>query len=58
MLNLIYNEWIKIFSRAGTWVMIGILGLTMVGFAFLANHFLLVNQIPIGNKNFKQKMPN
>ncbi|WIL36765.1 MULTISPECIES: ABC transporter permease [Bacillus] len=39
MLNLIYNEWIKIFSRAGTWVMIGILGLTMVGFAFLANHF-------------------
>lgn len=39
MLNLIYNEWIKIFSRAGTWVMIGILGLTMVGYAFLANHF-------------------
>lgn len=39
MLNLIYNEWLKIFSRAGTWVMIGILGLTMVGFAFLANHF-------------------
>ncbi|MCY7767169.1 MULTISPECIES: ABC transporter permease [Bacillus] len=39
MLNLIYNEWIKIFSRAGTWVMIGLLGLTMVGYAFLANHF-------------------
>ncbi|WP_426982820.1 ABC transporter permease subunit [Bacillus cabrialesii] len=39
MLNLIYNEWIKIFSRAGTWVMIGILALTMIGWAFLTNHF-------------------
>ncbi|MCY9109831.1 ABC transporter permease [Bacillus atrophaeus] len=39
MLNLIYNEWIKIFSRVGTWVMIGILGVSMVGFALLSNHF-------------------
>ncbi|MBV5121222.1 ABC transporter permease [Bacillus halotolerans] len=39
MLNLIYNEWIKIFSRVGTWVMIGILALTMIGWAFLTNHF-------------------
>ncbi|MHA6488840.1 ABC transporter permease [Bacillus cabrialesii] len=39
MLNLIYNEWVKIFSRAGTWVMIGILALTMIGWAFLTNHF-------------------
>ncbi len=39
MFNLIYNEWIKIFSRVGTWVMIGILALTMIGWAFLTNHF-------------------
>ncbi len=52
MLNLIYNEWLKIFSRAGTWVMIGILGLTMVGFAFLANHFSASES----NSHWKQEL--
>ncbi|NPC91979.1 ABC transporter permease [Bacillus sp. WMMC1349] len=32
MLKLIYNEWIKIFSRKGTYVMIGFLVVAVIGF--------------------------
>ncbi|MBY8912703.1 ABC transporter permease [Bacillus sp. YC2] len=52
MLNLIYNEWIKIFSRVGTWVMIIILGVSMIGFAFLSNHF----SNDEANPNWKQEL--
>ncbi|MBT2575519.1 ABC transporter permease [Bacillus sp. ISL-51] len=52
MLNLVYNEWIKIFSRVGTWVMIIILGVSMIGFAFLSNHF----SNDEANPNWKQEL--
>ncbi|KXZ20039.1 ABC transporter permease [Bacillus nakamurai] len=52
MLNLIYNEWIKIFSRVGTWAMIIILGVSMVGFALLSNHFSNGE----ANPNWKQEL--
>ncbi|MBU8788480.1 MULTISPECIES: ABC transporter permease [Bacillus] len=35
MLNLIWNEWIKIFNRKGTYVMIGILLIVVIGMGIL-----------------------
>lgn len=52
MFKLIYNEWIKIFSRVGTWAMIVILGVSMIGFALLSNHFTS-NE---ANPNWKQEL--
>ncbi|MCR9037480.1 ABC transporter permease [Bacillus sp. L381] len=52
MFNLIYNEWIKIFSRVGTWAMIVILGVAMIGFALLSNHFTTDE----ANPNWKQEL--
>ncbi len=52
MFKLIYNEWIKIFSRVGTWAMIVILGVSMIGFALLSNHFTSSE----ANPNWKQEL--
>lgn len=39
MLNLVYNEWIKIFKRAGSYVMIGLIILGVIGSGALTKYY-------------------
>lgn len=59
MVNLIKNEWMKIFKRPGTFVMIGMLivAITLVGIVVKSqqNDKKFV-QIKIGSKYYKRKI--
>jgi len=55
MFNLIVNEWIKIFNRKGTYVMIGILLLSAIGLGVLAKTIGETDQNPDWKKELMQE---
>lgn len=55
MVNLVINEWIKVMSRIGTIVMVGLLVLFVIGFGALSK-YEESNNPPIENKEWKQEL--
>ncbi|MFB6498226.1 ABC transporter permease [Bacillus haynesii] len=55
MFNLIVNEWIKIFNRKGTYVMIGILLLSAIGLGVLTKTIGETDQHPDWKKELAQE---
>lgn len=55
MFNLIVNEWIKIFNRKGTYVMIGILLLSAIGLGVLTKTIGETDQNPDWKKELAQE---
>jgi ABC-2 type transport system permease protein len=53
--KLIINEWVKIFRRPGTYVMIGILVLFILAFAGI-NKYEEINSEPMNNTSWKQDL--
>ncbi|MFE8700836.1 ABC transporter permease [Cytobacillus sp. FJAT-54145] len=53
--KLIINEWIKIFRRPGTYVMIGLVLLFILAFAGL-NKYEEITSEPMNNSNWKQEL--
>ncbi|MCA1031361.1 ABC transporter permease [Bacillus timonensis] len=53
--KLIINEWVKIFRRPGTYVMIGMVILFILGFAGISKYGEL-NTAPVDNANWKENL--
>ena len=56
MFNLIVNEWIKIFNRKGTYVMIGILLLAVIGLGVLTKTIGETDQNTDWKRNWRRKI--